>query len=140
MKEQELLPVMAAVHNYFETALFEGSFPVKGGMAETPFSLTEGQYLLIRGAGKENRLLGPGDTLPGPDRMLTARLWLLEPPLDFLDLCGRIARFRREHDPGAPLREQLESYSLQRDERSRVWQIAFREELRPYARMASEVY
>lgn len=140
MKEQELLPVMEAVHNYFETALCEGSFSVNGGVVETPFPLTEGQYLLICGAGKENRLLGPGDTLPGPDRVLTARLWLLEPPLGFTELCGRIARFRRERDPGAPLREQLESYSLQRDERSRSWLAAFREELQPYVRMASEVY
>ena len=140
MNEHDLLPVMAAVHNYFETARAEGAFPVRSGVIGCPFTPGPGRYLLLRGAGQEDRLIGPDELIPGPDRVIRCRIWLLEPPGEFRALCERIAAFRETRVPGAPAREQLEGYSLVRDERSRDWRQAFREDLAPWLRMASEVY
>lgn len=135
--ERTLLPVMRCVHNYFETGMAEGVFRARGGRLETPFEKKEGRYLLLRGAGRDDRLLPPGGEIPGPDRDIRCRVWSLEPPEEFEELCLRVARFCEKKEPGGPVKETLGEYSVQHGEED--WRRVFAPELMPWLRMASEV-
>lgn len=128
--------IMAAVHNYFETGMAEGDFPVREGSLVLPFPLPFGAFLLLRGTGTEDGLY-PCLRLGGPDRTVSGRVWVLEPPADFRRLCRDIADFCEQYPPDPYRKERLGEYSC---EKGGDWRTAFAARLLPYTRMASEVY
>ena len=67
----------------------------------------------------------------------TGTVYVLNPPADFLRLCGDIACWAAANPDPAVSAEKLGEYSVSR--RAVTWESAFALALAPYRRMFSEV-
>lgn len=143
--------LMRAVRNCFLAGAADGAWRVADGRLTGSEALPEG-WAAVEGYGAFR--LGPGGVGSGlPDGQWEGRVWLLQPPEDFLrlleDVNGWLARqeksaalagqavTRRRESFGAYAAET--AYAAPAADASLNWQEAFADRLRPFRRMFMEV-
>lgn len=133
---------MAHVNRYFEAGpAVTGQFTITDGRLDVP----PGSWIAINGGtasgvwhvGDDGRVQGLRD------QCFQGRVWLLEPPEDFLRLCGAIGDWCAQHPKQSLVTEQIGGYSCTRavDEGGVPlgWQQVFSADLMPWRRMYTEV-
>ena len=136
--------VMRHVRNHFIQSASTGSFRQAGGVL-TPSTgaaddFAPGMWVAIvsadgpQGVFQLTDQAGLADTL---DMAFTGTVYVLNPPADFLRLCGDIACWAAANPDPAVSAEKLGEYSVSR--RAVTWESAFALALAPYRRMFSEV-
>lgn len=137
--------VMRQCRNYFETGYIDGTFRITGDVLPEADGY---RWVYISGSihysgvweVREGRLINtPQDVF---DEEFDGRVWLLNPPHDFLELCATIRAYEEKNPVGALVQERFGEYSYMRNMRSGSdagWQSAFRTALIPYRRMFTEV-
>lgn len=136
--------VMRHVRNHFIRSACAGSFRQENGVL-TPSDgaadyFTPGMWVAIvskdgpQGVFQLTDQAGLADT---QDITFTGTVYVLDPPADFLRLCGDIACWAAANPDPAVSAEKLGEYSVSR--RAVTWEAAFAPALAPYRRMYSEV-
>jgi hypothetical protein len=138
--------VMRHVRNHFIHSTITATWTHEGGtlaLAEhlaPAEKLTPGMWIAVTGAGAPTGVyqLDEQGGIPNLGEMTwSGTVYVLDPPADFLRLCGDIACWAAANsDPGITA-EKLGEYSVSR--KSVTWQEAFAPALRPYLRMYAEV-
>ena len=132
--------VMRHVRNHFVRDSITGPWQHTGGVLTPADRLSPGMWVAIVG---DDAPLGVFqlDELGGihglEDRAWTGTLYRLDPPADFIRLCGDIACWNTANPDPASTGEKLGQYSLSRQAMN--WQTAFAIALAPYQRMYAEV-
>lgn len=138
---------MAHVRNYFQVGPpMEGEFTITGGVISPDPALTPGAWIALEGAGSHTGVwqLDCDARLPDvPDMAFHGRIWLLEPPADFLHCCCEIAAWIKIHPKSDLLQETIGDYSRTTAGTSQGgplgWQQLFSTDLMRYRRMLTEV-
>ena len=136
--------VMRHVRNHFIQSASTGSFRQAGGVL-TPSTgaaddFAPGMWVAIvsadgpQGVFQLTDQAGLADT---PDTTFTGTVYVLNPPADFLRLCGDIACWAAANPDPAVSSEKLGEYSVSR--KAVTWEEAFAPALAPYRRMYAEV-
>ena len=136
--------VMRHVRNHFIQSASTGSFRQQNGTL-TPEGgqsddFTPGMWIAIvspdgpQGVFQLTEHSGLSDTA---DITFSGTVYVLNPPADFLRLCGDIACWAAANPDPAVSAEKLGEYSVSR--RAVTWESAFALALAPYRRMFSEV-
>lgn len=138
--------VMKKCRNYFETGYMDGSFRITGNKL---LDVPDARYVYISGSMFHDGVWEvsqgylTGRDVSGLDNEeFSGRVWFLNPPADFLDLCETIKVYEEKNPVGALVQERFGEYSYMRNMRSGSdtgWQATFRNALAPYCRMFSEV-
>ena len=138
--------VMKRCRNYFETGYMDGSFRITGNKL---LDVPDARYVYISGSMFHDGVwevcqgyLTGRDVSGLGDEEFDGRVWFLNPPADFLDLCETIKVYEEKNPVGALVQERFGEYSYMRNMRSGQeagWQAVFRSALAPYCRMFSEV-
>lgn len=136
--------VMRHCRNFFEVGHVDGNIAISGNaitpVPGSPWCYITGSWF-HDGAWMTDG--GHIENLPSnlPDEEFTGRVWTLNPPRDFLDLCEAISAYDDKNPTGALLQESFGNYSYMRNQAiaGQSWQMAFREQLAPYRRVFSEV-
>ena len=137
--------VMRQIHNFFVGGYRFGAFTITGGALSPAPSCG---YVYIQGSKRHDgvwEISGDmlGDLPDGlPDETFTGRVYELNPPGDFLALCGEISRYDDAHPVGEMQSESFGDYSYTRATAqggTQGWQTAFRQRLDAYRRMYAEV-
>lgn len=138
--------VMRQVRNYFERGYIDNEFVIRGGvlsMADgTPI---ESPYVAISGSMHSDGVYVLDDgVLRGSERdeSFSGRVWLLNPPPDFLALCEQISAFDDKRPPTDIVSESFGSYhySTSGGGMARTgWKAVFTPMLAPYRKMFTEV-
>ena len=138
--------VMRQCRNYFENGYIDGTFSITSnalsGVPEAHFvyisgsTFHDGVWEIVQG------YLTGRDVSGMNDEEFTGRVWFLNPPAEFLDLCKTISEYAEKNPVGALVQERFGEYSYMRNMRSgsdTSWVGAFKAALAPYRRMYSEV-
>ena len=136
--------VMRHVRNHFIQSAIKGSFRQQNGTL-TPADgqaecFTPGMWIAIvspdgpQGVFQLTEQSGLSDTA---DITFAGTVYVLNPPADFIRLCGDIACWAAANPDPAISSEKLGEYSVNR--RAVTWESAFALALAPYRRMYSEV-
>lgn len=140
--------VMRHCRNYFETGYIDGVFRITGN------ALPEAKgahFVYISGSMYHDGVweicdgyLTGRDVSGLHDEEFDGRVWLLAPPIDFLETCKTIREYEEKNPVGAMQSESFGEYSYTRQSLSGAngltgWQAAFRGQLAPYRRMFTEV-
>ena len=136
--------VMRHVRNHFIQSASTGSFRQQNSVL-TPSTgaaddFAPGMWVAIVSAdGPQGvfQLTDQGGLADTPDTTFTGTVYVLNPPADFLRLCGDIACWAAANPDPAVSAEKLGEYSASR--KSVTWQESFAPALRPYLRMYAEV-
>ena len=130
--------VMRHVRNHFVTARLSGSWETVNGRIIPGERLAPGAWIAIQsGPYRGIHQLDEFGALPGAeDAGWVGAIFLLDPPADFLRLCGEIADWTARHEPGLQS-ERFGEYS--RTLAHTDWRRAFSPALAPYMRMYTEV-
>ena len=136
--------VMRHVRNHFIQSACAGSFRQEGGVL-TPANgaadyFAPGMWVAIvskDGPQGVFQLTDQGGLAATEDITFTGTVYVLNPPADFLRLCGDIACWAEANPDPAVSAEKLGEYSVSR--RAVTWETAFAPALAPYRRMYSEV-
>lgn len=132
--------VMRHVRNHFIRDALEGDFTQSSGVLTPAESFAAGMWIAITGEGAPGgvyQLDEKGGIPDLGDVTFSGRIYRLDPPADFLRLCGDIGCWAAANpDPGVES-EKLGAYSVSR--RAITWQEAFAPALHPYRRMYEEV-
>ena len=136
--------VMRHVRNHFIQSASTGSFRQQNSVL-TPSTgaaddFAPGMWVAIVSAdGPQGvfQLTDQGGLADTPDITFTGTVYVLNPPADFLRLCGDIACWAAANPDPAVSGEKLGEYSVSR--RAVTWESAFALALAPYRRMFSEV-
>lgn len=141
--------LMRAVRNCFVTGAADGQWRVEGGVLTGDTPLPYISYVAIEGRGVY--ALSPDGTVEGlPDGEWEGRIWLLEPPEDFLrlleDINAYLAKTGDESITSGTITRRRESFGVYATETeygasgtSGGWQSAFADRMAPYRRMFPEV-
>lgn len=140
--------VMRQCRNYFETGYIDGTFRITGNaLKDVPAS----HFVYISGSLYHDGVWEicdgylTGRSVDGlHDEEFDGRVWLLAPPIDFLDLCKSIREYEEKNPVGAYLSESFGEYSYTRAGSGRTvtingWVDAFGASLVPYRKMFTEV-
>lgn len=133
--------VMRHVRNHFIRAAMERDWAQVGGVLTPAEGLKPGAWIAVASApgapGGVFQLDEMGG-IPGlADCAWHGVVCLLDPPADFLRLCGDIACWAAANPDMAVTGEKLGAYSVTR--RATSWESAFAAALTPYRRMFAEV-
>lgn len=130
--------VMRRVRNHFALSYRDDAWTLENGVL-APDAFAPGDWIAIVGAGSITGVyqLDEHGALPLPDQRWTGRIWLLEPPADFLRLCREIGEWTESHPDPTTLSEHFGQYS--RSQTTAAWERVFAAALHPYTRMYSEV-
>ena len=132
--------VMRHVRNHFIRDTLEGDFTQSSGVLTPAESFAAGMWIAVTGEGAPcgvYQLDEKGGIPELGDVTFSGRIYRLDPPADFLRLCGDIGCWAAANpDPGVE-GEKLGAYSVSR--RGCTWQEAFAPALHPYRRMYEEV-
>lgn len=136
--------VMRHVRNHFIKSACTGTFRQQGGvltLAEgTADYFTPGMWIAIvssdgpQGVFQLDEQSGLAETA---DMTFSGTVYVLDPPADFIRLCGDIACWAAANPDPAVSTEKLGEYSVNR--RAVTWETAFALALMPYRRMYTEV-
>lgn len=123
------------IKNYFITEVYSGSFIVSGGVITDAGFLTDGYYLIWGSKYNDGVHLYPDDTLV--DEEFSGDIALMNPPEEFLDVCGEIAEYCSSEDasPSPYKKESFGGYSYERDDDSSSWQKAFSSKLNQWRKI-----
>jgi hypothetical protein len=139
--------VMRQCRNYFETGYIDGTFRITGNA----LSGADGaRWVYISGSECHNGVWEvydgylTGRSVVGlHDEEFEGRIWLLDPPPDFLALCETIKTYEEKNPVGAFVQERFGEYSYMRGQMGKAidmgWQAAFSPALTEYRRMFTEV-
>lgn len=139
--------VMRQCRNYFETGYIDGTFRITGNALS---GAVGAHWVYISGSTYHNGVWEVcGGYLTGRsveglhDEEFEGRVWFLDPPEEFLELCKTIKAYEEKNPVGALVQERFGEYSYMRGwsgtTRDASWQVAFGPALGPYRRMFSEV-
>ena len=133
--------VMRHVRNHFVRTVITASWQHGNGQLSPAEQLVPGGWIAIapaEGAPAGVYQLDDKAGIPDlPDMTWTGAVYLLQPPADFLRLCGDIACWAAAHPDPTATGEKLGEYSLSRS--PVTWETAFAPALAPYRRMFPEV-
>lgn len=134
--------VMRHVRNHFIRDVISGSWTHTAGVLTPADELTPGMWIAIAdcetGAPCGVFQLDENGGIPGlDDTQWTGTVYRLNPPADFIRLCGDIGCWAAANPDPASTGEKLGEYSLTRQ--ATDWQTAFAPALAPYKRMYAEV-
>ena len=139
--------VMRQCRNYFETGYIDGTFRITGNA----LSGAEGaHWVYISGSAFHNGVWEvcdgylTGRSVEGlHDEEFEGRVWFLDPPEEFLELCETIKAYEDKNPVGAFVQERFGEYSYMRANSGTAadmgWQKAFSVELAAYRRIFTEV-
>lgn len=133
--------VMRHVRNHFICASMEKCWSHLGGTLTPSEELSPGAWIAVcaaPGAPCGVFQLDEKGGIPGlGDCAWQGIICLLDPPADFLRLCGDIAHWADATPDASVTGEKLGAYSVTR--KAMPWQSAFAADLSPYRRMYPEV-
>ena len=132
--------VMRHDRNHFVQSAVSGSFRHIGGVLTPAVHFKPGMWVAVTGAGAPAGIyqLDEQGGIPAlPDSEWTGTVYLLNPPADFLRLCGDIGCWVSAHPDPTVSSEKLGEYSVSRQ--AVTWENAFATALAPYRRMFTEV-
>lgn len=143
--------VMRHVNNYFESGYRATTYSIEDGKLTPSSVFAPGMYVAISGSLFHDGVwrLGEDFALEGrregtPNETFFGRVWFLHPPQEFLDLCEEIAKFDGNTPVSDVQSESFGEYSVTHKTGKNggvlTWQEAFRDKLRPYLNMFSEVF
>lgn len=139
--------VMRQCRNYFETGYIDGTFRITGNA----LSGAEGaHWVYISGSAFHSGVWEvcdgylTGRSVEGlHDEEFEGRVWFLDPPEEFLELCKTIKTYEEKNPVGAFVQERFGEYSYMRGQMGKAadmgWQSAFAPALTEYRRMFTEV-
>ena len=132
--------VMRYVRNHFVCGAVSETFIHTGGMLTPSAPFRPGMWIAVTGddapAGVY-QLDAQGGIPALGERVWTGTVYLLDPPADFIRLCGDIGCWAAAHPDSALISEKFGEYSCSRQPLS--WQDAFAQALAPYRQMFTEV-
>ena len=130
--------VMRYVRNHFVASRLSGAWETVKGRIIPGDHFAPGAWIAIQsGPLRGIHQLDEFGAIPGTeDAAWVGIICLLEPPTEFLRLCGEIAAWAAKHEP-ALKSERFGEYS--RTLSHTDWRRAFSPALAPYMRMYSEV-
>ncbi|MBQ4581314.1 MAG: hypothetical protein IJA83_11710 [Clostridia bacterium] len=132
--------VMRHVRNHFVADCITGSFVHTGGTLTPGDAFQPGMWIAVCGKDAPQGVyqLDENGGIPDlGDRDFRASIYRLNPPADFIRLCGDIACWAAANPDPAVSAEKLGEYSVSR--RAVTWESAFAPALAPYRRMFAEV-
>ena len=132
--------VMRHVRNHFIRSAVSGEFAHVSGVLTPTASFSPGMWVAITGEGAPCGVFQLDELGGIPDQadaVWNGTVYLLEPPADFLRLCGDIGCWAAANPDPAVTGERLGEYSVSR--RAVTWENAFASALTPYRRMFPEV-
>ena len=142
--------VMRHVNNYFESGYRATTYSIEGGKLSPTEVFAPGMYVAISGSLFYDGVWKLGDEFElvwrkegTPNETFFGRVWYLQPPADFLNLCEKIAEFARNTPVTDVQSESFGAYSVTHKSGKNggilTWEEAFENELQPYRRMFTEV-
>ena len=138
--------VMRYCRNYFEKGYIDGIFRITGNALSDVGN--DVHWVYISGSmnhdGVWNICNGylTGRTVEGlGDEEFDGRVWLLAPPVDFLDLVNQMRDYEGKNPVSALSSETFGGYSRTWNaaQIGKSWEVAFNSSLIPYKRMFTEV-
>lgn len=133
--------VMRYVRNHFVRNMLEGEFAQLSGTLTPAEHFKAGMWISVVGPDAPRGVyqLDENAGIPGlEDTVFTGKIYRLEPPADFIRLCGDISCWAAANpDPGVE-GEKLGAYSVSR--KGITWQEAFAPALHPYRKMFGAVF
>ena len=132
--------VMRHVRNHFIRDAVTGSWVHTGGTLSPTEKLAPGMWIAVTGNSAPSGVyqLDEKGGIPGlGDAAWTGAVYRLNPPADFLRLCGDIGCWAAANPDPAVTGEKLGEYSVSR--KAVTWEEAFAPALAPYRRMFTEV-
>jgi hypothetical protein len=139
--------VMRQCRNYFQVGYIDGTFRITGNA----LSGAEGaHWVYISGSAFHSGVWEvcdgylTGRSVDGlHDEEFEGRVWFLDPPEEFLELCKTIKTYEEKNPVGAFVQERFGEYSYTRANSDTAadmgWQNVFSVELAAYRRMFTEV-
>lgn len=135
--------IMRQIRNHFVSGYLDATFAVEGGhISPAPAA----PFVYIKGSAALDGVWEcKGGQLVGADadETFTGRVWLLQPPRDFVQLCEEIAAYDEKNPTGAPQTENFGEYSYTRPNvytGGGPWLTVFKAQLAPYRRMVEEAF
>lgn len=132
--------VMRHIRNHFVRDRIAGDFRHAGGKLTPANDFAPGMWIAITGSGTPQGVyqLDENGGIPDlGDMDFTATIYRLDPPADFIRLCGDIGCWAAATPDPTVSSEKLGEYSVSR--RAVSWESAFASALKPYLRMFPEV-
>lgn len=132
--------VMRHVRNHFILDSIHAAWQHTGGTLTPNAALKPGMWIAVTGRDAPCGVyqLDENGGIPDlGDAAWTGRVYRLQPPADFIRLCGDIACWAAANPDTSVTAEKLGEYSVSR--RAVTWQEAFATALIPYQRMFTEV-
>ncbi len=131
--------VMRHVRNHFVRDALTEDWRIVSGAITPAENLAPGMWIAITAPGPCGVYqLDENGRIPGlPDASWRGHVYRLDPPADFLRLCGDIGMWALANPDPAVTGERLGEYSMSR--RAVAWEEAFAPALNPYRRMFTEV-
>ncbi len=132
--------VMRHVRNHFVRSSVSGRWTHADGRLTPADGFTPGMWIAVTGEDAPNGVfqLDEYGGIPNqPDISWTGVIYRLDPPADFIRLCGDIGCWAAANPDPAMTGETLGVYKVSR--RAVTWETAFAPALLPYRRMFSEV-
>ena len=138
---QTIAALMQRCRNYFETGYIDGTFRIDGNVLQ---EVDGAHFVYVSGSLYHNGVwelcdgyLGGRDTSDLHDEEFTGRVWLLNPPADFLDLCKAVKKYD-DQNPASPITsESFGGYSKSMSGKSGA--EAYIRALNGYMKMFTEV-
>ena len=139
-----IMDVMREVRRTFRRECIEGDWRIADNRLTPGDLLLEGDWIAIRGSARADgvyQVTADGLVPPARDECFTGRVWLLDPPPGFVELCAEICAWDAAH-PAVPARsERFGDYAWSAQDGcglSADWRTVFRARLIPYRRMFGE--
>lgn len=132
--------VMRYCRNHFITGALTGHWRHEGGVLTPADSLAAGMWIAVTGPDAPGGVyqLDEQGGVPGlADVQWSGTIYRLNPPADFIRLCGDIGSWAAANPDPAVSGEKLGEYSVSRKADS--WESVFAPALAPYRRMFPEV-
>ena len=132
--------VMRHVRNHFVRDAITGNWAHTEGVLTPSEHLAPGMWIALSGKDTPQGVyqLDENGGIPNmPNTTFTGTVYLLDPPADFIRLCGDIGCWAAAHPDPSVSSEKLGEYSVSRS--AVTWETAFAPALAPYRRMFPEV-
>ena len=137
--------VMRHCRNYFETGYMDGTFRITGNLLP---EAKGARFVCISGSLMHNGVWEScdgfltGRSVDGlKDEEFDGRVWLLAPPVDFLELVKTISEYEEKNPVSALASETFGNYARtwNAEQIGKSWSVAFNASLLPYRKMFTEV-
>ena len=139
--------VMRHCRNFFESGYIDGTFRITGNAL--PDVEDSARWVYISGSKMHDGVWEideqgflTGRSVDGlMDEEFTGRVWLLAPPVDFLEVCKTIREYEEKNPVSALASETFGNYARtwNAEQIGKSWSVAFNASLLPYRKMFTEV-